>query len=170
MKRSLFNSIAFAMKALAVIVVCWYLGTAILEIKRLGERIEYNSVKTGMQTSQLDGLIRSLINNRIIGDQNGYKIFDGEPVPPFINFEKMEKDIDNLQDHLLSFIIMKWLFLETRGEFGTARQKKALDLSVKEMNLMLKELIPDPAKRSDWIQAMREMLPKKNKPATTTDK
>ena len=77
--------------------------------------------------------------------------------------DSLSKDIDNLQSHLLSLIIIKWLALETRGEFGTVRQRKVLDLSVKEINLMLKRLIPDPEKRSAWIQSMRKLLPGKNK-------
>ena len=75
----------------------------------------------------------------------------------------LSKGIDNLQSHLLSLIIIKWLALETKGEFGTVRQRKALDLSVKEINLMLKRLISDPEKRSAWIQSMRELLPEKDK-------
>ena len=77
--------------------------------------------------------------------------------------DSLSKDIDNLQSHLLSLIIIKWLALETKGEFGTVRQRKVLDLSVKEINLMLKRLIPDPEKRSAWIQSMRKLLPGKNK-------
>ncbi len=161
---------------LSVITVIVFVSVAIttpLLLKKTNDlinRIEYNAARISMEGGDLDSLTRALIKNRVIGSQNGYNIFDSKTVLKAIDFKQMETDISDLQDHLLSFIVIKWLTLETRAEFGTDRRNKALDLSVKEINLMLKELIPDPAKRSDWIQAMREMLPKKNKPATTTDK
>lgn len=45
--------------------------------------------------------------------------------------------------------------------FGTERAQKAVEETLKDMNSVLRELIPDPDKRKVWINNLQQKIPKR---------
>jgi hypothetical protein len=77
--------------------------------------------------------------------------------------EKTRKDIEMLnyasEQVALILVRMTYLTLETKGEFGTSRAKKALLEIEKDLNKLLPIIIPDKEDRSVWIKNLNKTLP-----------
>ena len=61
--------------------------------------------------------------------------------------------------HALSVISSTYLSMVTKNEIGTKRDQKAVEETLKDINMVLPELIPDPDKRQAWINNLQQKIP-----------
>ena len=68
---------------------------------------------------------------------------------------------EQLQEQFFLVVSMTWLQLQTRGQFGSgsARLNKANQEIMKDINAMLVKVIPDKAKRKQWLENLYKRLP-----------
>ncbi len=143
------------MKKLGMILIVVFLSVAIatttfllIKINDLNIRVEYNKTKNSMEERGIDSLTRALIKNRVIGSQNGYKIFDFKTVPEAIDFKKA----------ILSLLAIDLLTLETKGKFGSARDKKARIEMNAFYNIILNAVISDEKELSKEIENLQDLI------------
>jgi len=63
-----------------------------------------------------------------------------------------------LREQFLLVAELTWLQVETKNEFGTARANLAIQEILKDLNAILPQVLPDPAQRKRWVEALEKRL------------
>lgn len=77
--------------------------------------------------------------------------------------EKTKKDMEmlNYASEQIALILVRvnYLTLETKGDFGTVRAKKAIQEVEKDLGKLLTIIIPNEDERSAWVKSLKKTLP-----------
>lgn len=112
------------------------------------------------QRKSLTDLVRTAsdLQKRIEEQKNAIQALNQEGLKTKSEIQKL-----NHASAEIALILVRatYLTLETKGEFGTDRAQKAIELIFDDLNKMLPMVIHDEKERSKWIQDLKKSLPER---------